>query len=86
LDRVRRSSRSWFKCWDSIISLEDTLSRVNLSEKSGASVQTIKALQQDWMLQNDIVYEKGRFKHYKIQNISLSPYIPASETDKEDMK
>ena len=68
------------------MSLEDTLSRIRLSEESGASVQTIKSLQLDWMQQNDIVYEHGVFSHYKPRNISLSPYIPASETEKEDMK
>ena len=81
-----RSSDEWFKIWDRIISLEDTLSRVSLSEKSGASVQLIRALQLDWMMQNDIVYAKGIFSHYKIKNISLSPYIPASDSEKEDMK
>ena len=68
------------------MSLEDALSRISLSEKSGASVQTIKSLQLDWMLQNDIVYEHGVFSHFHPRNISLSPYIPASEKEKENMK
>ena len=88
MTRLRRSSKIWFKHWDGIISLEDTLSRIKLSEVSGASVQTIKSLQKDWMMQNDIVYDNGVFSHYKIPNISISlaPYLPASEKDKERMK
>jgi len=66
--------------------LEDTLSRISLSEKSGASVQTIRSLQMDWMMQNDITYADGRFSHYKIKNISLSLYIPPPDSDKERMK
>ena len=85
MNRLRRPSKVWFKVWDELISLEDTLSRVSLSEKSGASVQTIKSLQGDWMRQNDVVYENGVFSHYKIKNISLSPYIPASEKEKEEL-
>ena len=54
------------------MSLEDKLSRIKLSELSGASVQVIKSLQLDWMAQNDVIYENGVFSHYKINNISLS--------------
>lgn len=86
MNKVSRSSAEWFIIWNRIISLEDTLSRISLSEKSGASIHQIKALQLDWMMQNDIVYAKGIFSHYKIKNISLSPYIPASEKDKERLK
>ena len=68
------------------MSLEDTLSRIKLSELSGASVQTIKSLQKDWMMQNDVVYDNGVFSHYKHRNISISPYLPASEQDKERLK
>ena len=35
--KVRRSSKEWFKAWDEIISLEGKLSRVKLSEISGAT-------------------------------------------------
>jgi len=87
MNRIRRSSNSWFKVWDMYLSLEDALSRVSLSEKSGASVQTIKALQLDWMRQNDIVYSNGVFSHFKPKkNISISLYIPPPDSEKEDMK
>ena len=87
MNRLRRPSKVWFKCWDELISLEDALSRVSLSELSGASVQTIKSLQQDWMRQNDIVYENGVFSHFKPKkDISISLYCQPSEKDKEGMK
>jgi len=80
---VRRSSQSWFKAWDRIISLEDTLSRIQLSEKSGASVWIIKSLQTDWMQQNDVIWDKRVFKHYKPNNLSLSFF---TRSQKERMK
>ena len=87
MTRLRRSSKTWFKHWDEIISLEDTLSRIKLSELSGASVQTIKSLQGDWMRQNDVVYENGVFSHFKPKkNISISLYCEASKQDKERLK
>ena len=85
MNRIRRSSKIWFKHWDQIISLEDTLSRVSLSEQSGASVQTIKSLQGDWMRQNDIVYENGVFSHFKPRNISISPFLPATLEEKRKL-
>jgi len=73
MPRYRRSSREWFKAWDKIISLEDKLSRVSLSERSGASVQTIKSLQKDWMEQNAVIYDGKDFKLYHPdRNISIS--------------
>ena len=87
MNRFRRSSKVWFKCWDELISLEDTLSRIKLSELSGASIQTIKSLQGDWMEQNDVVYENRVFSHFKPKkNISISLYIPPPDSEKEDMK
>ena len=64
MPRYRRSSNEWFKAWDEIILLEDKLSRVQLSERSGASVQTIKALQKDWMEQNTTIYDGKHFYLY----------------------
>jgi len=72
MPRYRRSSREWFKAWDKIISLEDKLSRVKLSELSGASVQTIKSLQKDWMDQNSVTYDGRNFKLFNPENISIS--------------
>ena len=86
MNRVRRSSDEWFHIWDGIMLLEDALSRISLSEKSGASIWIIKSLQQDWMQQNDIVWDRRMFSHYKPQTISLSLFLPASEQDKERMK
>jgi len=85
LQNIRRSSKEWFRIWDGIISLEDTLSRVELSERSKASVQTIKALQKDWMQQNDVIYDGLRFKHYEPRNISIS-LSSFSQKEKEGMK
>ena len=86
MQSIRRSSKEWFRIWDGIISLEDTLSRLELSERSGASVQTIKSLQKDWLLGNEFYYENGQFRRLVHKNISLSPYIPATKTEKEGMK
>ena len=83
MSKSRRSSQEWFKVWDRIISLEDTLSRVKLSELSGASVQTIKSLQKDWMEQNAyITYDGMMFSLIKLSNISI--YL--SPKEKEEMK
>ena len=82
MPRYRRSSNEWFKAWDEIISLEDTLSRVKLSELSGASVQTIKSLQNDWMNQNTVTYDGKYFKLFNPRNISIS----LSSKIKEEMK
>lgn len=68
----RRSSKEWFRIWDRIISLEDKLSRVKLSELSGASVQVIKSLQKDWMDQNAVTYDGQEFKLFKAEDISIS--------------
>ena len=70
----RYSSKEWFIIWDEIISLEDKLSRVKLSELSGASVQTIKALQTDWMEGNNVKWDGRYFKKYiYIYLSSLTP-------------
>lgn len=86
MQNIRRSSKEWFRIWDSIISLEDTLSRIELSEKSQASIQTIQKLQTDWMMQNDIIWDGRYFKHYKSENISLSLFVPATDKEKEQLK
>ena len=65
MPKIRRSSQEWFSIWNGILSLEDKLSRVSLSERSGASVWIIKALQKDWMDQNAYVnYDGKNFKLY----------------------
>ena len=70
----RHSSKEWFIIWDEIIALEDKLSRVKLSELSGASVQTIKALQKDWMAGNNVKWNGEYFKKYiYIYSSSLTP-------------
>jgi len=79
---VRRSSEEWFKLWDGIIALEDTLSRRELSIKSKASIYIIKSLQLDWMSGNEIVYKDGIFYKHIPKNISHS----LSRTEKEDMR
>ena len=72
--RYRRSSNQWFKAWDKIVELEDKLSRVKLSELSGASVQTIKSLQTDWMEQNNVRWDGKYFKRFiYIYSSSLTP-------------
>ena len=86
MNQIRRSSDEWFHIWDRIMLLEDALSRIRLSEESGASVWIIKSLQADWMQQNDIVWDRRVFSHYKPQDISLSLFLPASKQEKEDMK
>ena len=74
MQSVRRSSNEWFKSWDEIISLEDRLTRVQLSERSGASVQTIKSLQTDWMQQNSVKWDGRYFKRFiYIYSSSLTP-------------
>jgi len=82
----RRSSKEWFIIWDRIITLEDTLSRVKLSELSGASLWIIKALQSDWMDQNAVTYDGRKFKLFnpvKDISLSLSDFTPR---EKENMK
>ena len=81
MPRYRRSSNEWFKSWDEIISLEDKLSRVKLSELSGASIQTIKSLQTDWMEQNNVKWDGKYFKKYIY--IYLSSLTP---TEQEKLK
>lgn len=78
MPRYRRSSKEWFKAWDEIVSLEDKLSRVKLSELSGASVQVIKSLQKDWMQQNNVTYDGSNFKLFNSENISIS--LPKTES------
>lgn len=74
MPRYRRSSNQWFKTWDKIVELEDKLSRVKLSELSGASVQTIKSLQTDWMEQNNVRWDGKYFKRFiYIYSSSLTP-------------
>ena len=82
MPRYRRSSQEWFKAWDEIISLEDKLSRVKLSELSGASVQTIKALQTDWMQQNSKVKWNGK-EFYLFIYIYSHTFTP---TEQEKLK
>jgi len=73
LTKRSRSSQEWFSIWNEIISLEDTLSRVRLSEISRASVQTIKSLQKDWMVQNPYVsWDRRSFKLFNLKDIYLS--------------
>ena len=81
MPRYRRSSNEWFKAWDEIISLEDKLSRVKLSELSGASIPTIKSLQTDWMEQNNVKWDGRNFKKYIY--IYLSSLTP---TEQEKLK
>ncbi len=74
MPRYRRSSNQWFKAWDKIVELEDKLSRVKLSELSGASVQTIKSLQTDWMEGNNVKWDGRYFKRFiYIYSSSLTP-------------
>jgi len=74
MPRYRRSSQEWFKAWDEIISLEDKLSRVKLSELSGASVQVIKSLQTDWMSGNNVKWNGKEFYLFiYIYSHSLTP-------------
>jgi len=88
MNKARRSSDEWFKIWDKIISIEDKLSRVSLSERSGASIWIIKALQSDWMDKNNNIAWNGN-KFYRF-NLSLSSHAHTQHTfsddDKEDMK
>jgi len=84
MHKVRRSSQEWFKLWDSIISLEGTLSRFELSNKSGASIQIIQRLQLDWMSQNDIEYSNCIFSLKKVNNLSRALYF--TDKEKENMK
>ena len=83
MPRYRRSSQEWFKAWDEIISLEDKLSRVKLSELSGAGVQTIRSMQNDWMAQNNVIWDGTYFRIYHPKYISLTHFTPK---EKEDMK
>lgn len=84
MPRYRRSSNEWFKSWDEIMSLEDKLSRVKLSELSGAGVQTIRSMQNDWMAQNKVTWDGKYFKVYHPENnISLTNFTPK---EREDMK
>jgi len=77
----RRSSKEWFIIWDEIISLEDKLSRVQLSERSEASVQTIKSLQTDWMKQNNVRWNGEYFRRFiYIYSSSFTP------TEQEKLK
>jgi len=85
MPRYRRSSNEWFKSWDEIISLEDKLSRVKLSELSGASIQTIQKLQKDWMAQNNVIWDGDIFQLYHPENISLS-LTHFTPKEMEDMK
>ena len=85
MPRYRRSSQEWFKAWDEIISLEDKLSRVKLSELSGAGVQTIRSMQNDWMAQNKVTWDGMYFKLFKAEDISLS-LTHFTPKEKEDMK
>ncbi len=70
MQKRSRSSQEWFSIWNEIISLEDSLSRVRLSEISGASVQVIKSLQKDWMDQNHV---KWNGQYFYIYIYSLTP-------------
>ena len=80
MQKRSRSSQEWFSIWSEIISLEDTLSRVKLSEISGASIQTIKGLQKDWMVQDPyITYDRRNFKRFKIENIYPQKTTPSQQ-------
>ena len=81
MPRYRRSSNEWFKSWDEIISLEDKLTRNQLSERSGASIQTIKSLQTDWLEGNNVKWDGRYFKKYIY--IYLSSLTP---TEQEKLK
>ncbi len=69
---MKRSPIQWFKCWESIIKRDQIITRIALSEVSGASIWIIKSLQRDfldWSI--EINYNDSRFEYKPTISLTL---------------
>ena len=85
MNKSKNSTEEWFIKWSKIIRESREISRLQLSEKSGASLWTIKALTKDFLEWDAfIIYDKNKFRvlQYGLEK-SLSTL---SEFQKESMK
>lgn len=75
-EREKKTTLEWFALWRDIIYEKGEINRVTLSELSGASIWTIKALQKDFLDWDAyITYNKNKFKKIRFeleQTLSLS--------------
>ena len=81
----KKQGKEWFKLWQEIIMKETEITRIDLAEKSGASIWTIKALQADFILWDDFIkYYKGKFR---VSDFKLDKhYSTLSLKDRNELK
>ena len=85
MNKNKNSTEEWFIKWSKIIRESREISRLQLSEQSGASLWTIKALTKDFLEWDAfIVYDKNKFRllQYGLEK-SLSTL---SEFQKEELR
>lgn len=85
---IRHDPITWFNIWEEIIKECRELSRLQLAEKSGASLWTIKALSSSFTeYAAEIIYKNGKYSIFsdKVKPLYLT-LSTLSEYDKEKLK
>jgi len=83
----RQSPNYWFKAWRRIIVEKKIITRIELSELSGCSLWTIKALQKDFCDSTiNINYRGGKFVFDHIPEPLAQTLSTLSTEDKEELK
>ena len=85
MTRSQNSTERWLKLWSKIVRESREITELGLSEKSGASIWTIKALRSA-LTEYDafIEYKKGKFRIIELPKRTLSTLF--SDSDLEEMK
>jgi len=81
-ESVSKHPFEWFEIWKQTIYNHKHISRVTLSESSGASLWIIKSLQKDFLEFNPDIYYKDSVFHLKKFELDKT----LSHTLQEDMK
>ena len=83
--KIQHSPIEWFNIWKNIIYDKKEVTRLVLSEISGSSLWTIKALQRDFLeYEAYITYKNNKFR---LIEFNLTRTLSTlSEIDKEELK